>query len=96
MIDWSPAAFLLMTLAPVPSDPSPADPIQFAQVMVREQILIRVPARVRMAPNTPPPILEPGRQILLIRAEALRAEAAGQGRKQFLGRRIGHNARAAY
>jgi uncharacterized protein YcaQ len=55
LIDWSPAAFLLMTLAPLPSDPSPADPIQFAQVMVREQILIRVPARVRMAPNAPPP-----------------------------------------
>ena len=50
MIDWSPAAFLLMTLAPVPGDPSPADPILLAQVMVREQILIRVPARIRTAP----------------------------------------------
>ncbi len=55
MIDWGPAAFLLLTLATVPGDPSPADPIQFAQVMVREQILIRVPARIRAAPNAPPP-----------------------------------------
>ena len=53
MIDWSPAAFLLMTLAAVPGDPSPADPIQFAQVTVREQILIRVPARIRNAPPRP-------------------------------------------
>ncbi len=51
MIDWSPAAFLLMTLAGVPGEPSPANPIQFAQVMIREQILIRVPARIRNAPG---------------------------------------------
>jgi uncharacterized protein YcaQ len=44
-----------MTLAPVPGDLSPADPIQFAQVMIREQILIRVPARIRAAPNGPLP-----------------------------------------
>ncbi len=56
MIDWSPAAFLLMSLAGVPDDPSPADPIQFAQVMIREQILIRVPARVR---NTPRVVVPP-------------------------------------
>ncbi len=53
MIDWSPAAFLLMTLAPVAGEPSPADPIQFAQIMIREQILIRVPARVRNVVNQP-------------------------------------------
>lgn len=51
MIDWSPAAFLLMALPVAPGGASPADPIQFAQVMIREQILIRVPARVRNAPN---------------------------------------------
>ena len=45
-----------MTLNSVPGDPSPADPIQFAQVMVREQILIRVPARIRSAPNGPLPM----------------------------------------
>ncbi len=53
MIDWSPAALLLMVLAGVPGEPSPADPIQFAQVTVRQQILIRVPARVRGAPRGP-------------------------------------------
>lgn len=53
MIDWSPAAFLLMTLAPMAGEPSPADPIRFAQVMVREQILIRVPARIRSVVTSP-------------------------------------------
>jgi hypothetical protein len=55
LIDWSPAAFLLMTLAPAAGEPSPADPMQFAQVMIREQILIRVPARVRNMVSPPPP-----------------------------------------
>lgn len=45
MVDWSAAAFLLAMLSDAPAEASPADPIQFAQVMIREQILIRVPAR---------------------------------------------------
>ncbi len=53
MIDWSAATLLLMTLAAVPGEPSPANPIQFAQVTIREQILIRVPARARGLPNRP-------------------------------------------
>lgn len=55
MLDWSPAAFLLLTLAAMPGEPSPAEPIHFAQLMIREQILIRVPARIRPAPNAPLP-----------------------------------------
>jgi hypothetical protein len=43
--DWSAASFLLAMLSAAPAEPSAADPIQFAQVMIREQILIRVPAR---------------------------------------------------
>ena len=57
MIDWSPAAFLLMALSGTPTEASPADPIQFAQLVIREQILIRVPMRLReqvAAPAAPP------------------------------------------
>lgn len=51
MIDWSAAAFLLSVLGGVPAEPNPADPMQFAQVSIREQILIRVPARMRPSPG---------------------------------------------
>ncbi len=45
---------LLTALAAAPDTVSPADPIQFAQVMIREQILIRVPANLRQVqPVTP-------------------------------------------
>jgi hypothetical protein len=57
VIDWSPAAFLLMALSGAPPEASPADPIQFAQLVIREQILIRVPLRLReqvAAPAAPP------------------------------------------
>ena len=47
LIHWSPAVLLLMALSGVPDTASPADPVQFAQVYVREQILIRVPAKLR-------------------------------------------------
>jgi hypothetical protein len=43
--DWSAASFLLAMLSAAPAEASAADPIQLAQVMIREQILIRVPAR---------------------------------------------------
>jgi hypothetical protein len=46
-MDWSAFALLLMTLPTAAGEPTPAEPIQFAQVMVREQILIRVPGRAR-------------------------------------------------
>ena len=40
---------MLAALSGAPKEASPADPIQFAQVMIREQILIRVPSRFRQA-----------------------------------------------
>ena len=49
MTDWSPALLLLMALSGAPETASPADPVQFAQVMIREQLLIRVPADLRQA-----------------------------------------------
>lgn len=51
MVDWSAAAFLLAMLGGAPAEASAADPIQFAQVMIREQILIRVPARPVPGPS---------------------------------------------
>jgi hypothetical protein len=53
MVDWSAAAFLLAMLSDAPAEASAADPIQFAQVMIREQILIRVPARAVPGPAQP-------------------------------------------
>jgi hypothetical protein len=49
LTDWSAAAFLLMALGSGPAEASAADPIQFAQVVIREQILVRVPVRLREA-----------------------------------------------
>jgi hypothetical protein len=54
MVDWSAAAFLLAMLGGAPAEVSAADPIQFAQVMIREQILIRVPNRPVARPSHPP------------------------------------------
>lgn len=56
MIDWSPAVLLLTALSGVPETASPTDPVQFAQIYIREQILIRVPARLR---QVQPPTAEP-------------------------------------
>lgn len=63
MIDWSPVAFLLMALSGTPAEASPADPIHFAQLVIREQILIRVPMRLRQtpAPAAPPVSWKEGR-----------------------------------
>ena len=58
MIDWSAAALLLATLGSAPAEPSPADPIQFAQVVIREQILVRVPMRLRQAQERAPSPVE--------------------------------------
>jgi hypothetical protein len=56
VIDWSAASFLLAMLSNGPAEASAADPIQFAQVMIREQILVRVPARPVHRP--PQPLIE--------------------------------------
>ena len=58
MIDWSPALLLVAFLSGAPETVSPADPIQFAQVMVREQILIRVPANLRQVAKAPEPQID--------------------------------------
>ena len=58
MIDWSPAVLLLAALSGAPQEASPADPIQFAQVMIREQVLIRVPANLREMARAPEPQLD--------------------------------------
>lgn len=55
MIDWSAAAFLLTMLSAAPADVTAADPIQLAQVMIREQILVRVPMR-GVARRPAPPV----------------------------------------
>lgn len=41
------AALLLASLGGAPPAPSAVEPIQFAQLVVREQIIIRVPMRMR-------------------------------------------------
>ena len=43
-----------MALGPAPAEPSAAEPIQVAQVMIREQILIRVPMHLRQAQERAP------------------------------------------
>jgi hypothetical protein len=55
---WPAAAFLMIALAGSPEDASPAQPIQLAQVTIREQILIRVPMRLRQVPERPQQVIE--------------------------------------
>ena len=55
MIDWSAAALVLAALGSVPDEPNAAAPMQFAQLSIRQQVLIRVPVRVRPAPHKPDP-----------------------------------------
>ena len=55
MTDWSAAAFLLSMLSAAPEQASAADPIQLAQIMIREQILVRIPVRPVPAPAGTPP-----------------------------------------
>jgi len=52
LIDWSPAVLLLAALG-APGSGSPADPVEFAQLVVREHVLIRVPVRPAPAPRSP-------------------------------------------
>ena len=51
VIDWNAAAFMLSVLSAAPAEPSAADPIHFAQVIIREHILIRVPVRPGPTPE---------------------------------------------
>lgn len=57
-MDLSAAAFLLAMLSEAPAEPSAADPIQLAQVMIREQILVRIPIRPSPAAPRPQQLVE--------------------------------------
>ena len=58
MIGWTAATFLLMALGSAPEEASAAEPIQLAQVVIREQILVRVPMQLRQAPTRGPDPIE--------------------------------------
>jgi hypothetical protein len=47
VIDWSAALLMLAALGGVPDAPNAAQPMQFAQLTVRQQILVRVPVQLR-------------------------------------------------
>jgi hypothetical protein len=49
LIDWSAAALMTAALGNVSGDPSPIAPMQFAQLTVRREIMMRIPVRVRPA-----------------------------------------------
>ena len=52
MIYWG-AALLLVALSGAPQEAAAPEPVQYAQLTVRQQIMIRVPARLR--PGAPQP-----------------------------------------
>lgn len=49
MIDWSAAALMVAALgnASASAEPSPIAPMQFAQLTIRRQIMVRIPVRTR-------------------------------------------------
>jgi hypothetical protein len=49
VIEWSWALLVLAALDGVPDEPNAIAPMQFAQLTVRQQILVRVPVRLRPA-----------------------------------------------
>ena len=54
VIDWSAAALMLLHMGGGNAVPSAHEPIQFAQMSIRRQIIIRVPVRSRkVAPDAP-------------------------------------------
>ena len=53
MIDWGPALLMLAALDGAPASASAHDPLQFAQVVIREQIRVRVPLRLREVSPAP-------------------------------------------
>jgi hypothetical protein len=55
MIGWS-AAFLLLAAGGTPV--SPIAPMHFAQVVIREQIIVRVPARMRQVTPAAPSLID--------------------------------------
>jgi hypothetical protein len=51
-MDWSAAALMVAALGDVSGDPNAISPMQFAQLTVRREIMLRIPIRVR--PSGPP------------------------------------------
>jgi hypothetical protein len=47
LMDWSAAALMAAALGNVSGEPSPIAPMQFAQVTIRRQILMRIPMQAR-------------------------------------------------
>ena len=47
VIDWSAALLMLAALSGVPDEPNAAAPIQFAQMSIRQEVLLRVPVKLR-------------------------------------------------
>ena len=58
MIDWAPALLMLAALDGAPSSASAHDPMQFAQIVIREQIRVRVPLRLREVAPAPASTIE--------------------------------------
>jgi hypothetical protein len=56
LTDWSAALLMLAALGGVPDEPSALAPMQFAQLTVRQQILVRVPLRLRPLPKAEPQV----------------------------------------
>jgi hypothetical protein len=46
-MDWSAAALMLASLGNVSAEPSPISPLQFAQVTIRREIMLRIPMQAR-------------------------------------------------
>ena len=51
VIEWSAALLMLAALGGVPDEPNAIAPMQFAQLSVRRQVLVRVPVRLRPVPK---------------------------------------------
>jgi hypothetical protein len=55
-MDWSAAALMLAALGGSDAEPNAGAPIQFAQLAVRRQIMVRVPLRIIPAPRQEAPV----------------------------------------
>ena len=56
MTDWSAAALMIAVLGGGEAAPTPLAPMQFAQLSIRRQIMVRVPLRVVPAPRQEAPV----------------------------------------
>lgn len=54
VIDWVATTLLLVSAGEALAEPSASEPVRFAQVVIREQIVVRVPGRLRLRPEQTP------------------------------------------